>query len=304
MRTSVVLLVSAFVALSFAVFGTIQVGTAPDNRTYVWHGELVSLDPSTRTMTVKARIKDAVAGYVSQFKAGEKIMVIWDLLGTLEGDTVLYVAKYDVMKGSKVDTGYILPAEFMSADTGTKTLTFKVQASDSVMQGLKSVQPGQWVKVTTPMNQPAETATLGSVASSAERPPLTPRPVPVPQVAKVVTPEDYSKAMKAIGGAFGGASKAVQSGAISDARAQVATVRATMMAIQTFWEGQKKDDPAMIAKDAVAKMDALDKALSGSDTAAAASGVKEVGGTCTACHAKYREQDPATKAFSIKAGTL
>lgn len=304
MRRSLVVLGSAVVALCVVALGSIQVATAPETRTYVWNGELVSIDAAAKTMTVKARVRDAVAGYTGQFKAGDKIMVVWDLLGTLDGDTVMYVATQDVMKASKVDVGYILPAVFVSADGAARILTFKVQTSDSLMQSLKSAQPGQWVRVTTSMSQPAETAALASVASSAARPALTPRPVPVPQVAKVATPEDYAKAMKAIGGAFGGTNKAVQSGALGDARAQVATVRANMAAVQAFWEDKKKDDPAMIAKDSVAKMDALDKALSGNDAATIAAGVKDAGGTCTACHAKYRDQDATTKAFSIKAGTL
>ena len=77
-----------------------------------------------------------------------------------------------------------------------------------------------------------------------------------------------------------------------------------MAAVEAFWVAMKKDDPAMIAKDSAAKMDALDKALSGTDATAAAFAAKEVGSTCAACHGKYREQDPATKAYTIKAGTL
>jgi cytochrome c556 len=301
MRKSVFLLGSALVALLVVGMTGLQVATAPDNRTYVWHAEVVSVDSAGKTMTVKTLVRDPVLGYIGQIKPGEKIVLVWDLLNTIESDTVLYLAKYDVMKASKVDVGYILPVEFVSADTAGKSITVKVAASDALLQRVK---PGQWAKVTTPMNQPTDVAVLGSMDGGAGRPQLAQRPIPVPQVAKVNTPEEYDKAMKAIGAAFGAVNKAVASGSTTDAKTQLATAKATMGAVQTFWVEKKKDDPAMIAKDSVAKMDVLEKALAGTDTAAVAAAVKDVGGTCGACHAKYREQDPTTKQFSIKAGTL
>ena len=247
MKRNAILLGSALVALCVVGLASINVTTAPDNRTYVWYGELVSLDQSTRTMTVKASVRDAVTGYVGQFKAGDKTVMVWDLLLTLEADTVLYVAKYDVMKAAKVDVGYILPAEFVSADAAGKTITFKTQAPDS----LKAARPGQWLKVTTPMSQPADTAALTSAeASTAGRPQLKPRPTSLPEVAKVASTEDYAKAMKTIAGAFGAANKAVGSGAAADAKMQFATARAAMMGVQAFWVSKMKDDPAAIAKDA------------------------------------------------------
>ena len=121
---------------------------------------------------------------------------------------------------------------------------------------------------------------------------------------KITSVDDYAKAMKAIGAGFGGANKAIQSGALADAKMGVAAAKAQMMAVQAFWVEKKKDDPAMIAKQAVEKMEALEKALGGSDQAAVMAAVKEVGGACGACHTKYRDQDPTTKAYSFKPGVL
>jgi cytochrome c556 len=287
-----------------------QTPGAPQQRTYVWFGELVSIDAAAKTATVKAQTTDAVAGYVDRFKPGEKVMMVWDMISTLEADKVLYVAEFQEMNKSKIDFGYILPAEFVSADKAAKTMTFKTTVPDSVVQSASSIPAGRWLKVTAPMSQATEAARLNAVEASAVRPVPTPRPKPVekvavaPPVTKVATPEDYARAMKAIGAANGSTNTALQSGAAPDAKLHLASARATMAAVEQFWVEMKKDDPAMIAKDAVAKMDALDKALSATDTAAAAAAAKEVGATCAACHGKYREQDPTTKAYIIKAGTL
>ncbi len=281
-----------------------------DKKNYMWWAEMVSVDATAKTMTVKAPVETPVTTYVNtKFKPGEKVMLTWIAnAGKPETGPVLYIESYEVMKRSSIDFGYLLPVEFVSADTAGKTVTFKATVPDSALQAVQSVMPGQWIKVTSPMTQPAEKAAIASIESSARPQPfarIQPVTKPVAEaVAKVATPEDYDKAMKAIGAAFGATNKAVQSGAMADAKTQLATALTTMAAVQAFWVEKMKDDPAMIAKDSVAKMQVLDKALSGSDPAAVAPAFKDVGGTCGACHAKYREQDPATKAFSIKAGTL
>ena len=291
-------------------FISAQTPATREKGTYVWFGELISLDAASKTVTVRASTRDAVAGYVDRFKPGDKIMMVWDVVSTLDADTLIYLVSYETMKNSKLDDGYILPAEFVSADKAAKTVTFKAAVPDNVVQALTSVPPGRWLKVTAPMSQPNERASVGAVEVSASRPSPTPRPRPqekpevTAQVTKVTTPEEYVNAMKAVSAAFGAANKAIQSGAAADAKAPLANARSTMVAVQAFWVEKKKDDPATIAKDSVAKMDALEKTLSGSDGAAIAGAAKEVTGTCGACHSKYREQDPATKTYKIKAGTL
>lgn len=123
------------------------------------------------------------------------------------------------------------------------------------------------------------------------------------QAIKVTNLDEYRKAMQAVAGGFGGANKALASGAVADAKTGVANAKANMLEIHAFFVDKKKDDLAMLAKATVDKLDAVEKALA-ADPAMAGAAVKEVGGTCQACHAKYRDQDPTTKAYSFKPGTI
>lgn len=121
---------------------------------------------------------------------------------------------------------------------------------------------------------------------------------------KVDTPEMLDKCMKGIGASFGAVFKAIGSNAFADAKTELAKTRAYVTASQEFWVVNKKDDALQMAKDAVAKMEVLDKALGAADAAAVGAAAKEVGGACGACHNKYRDQDATTKAFSLKAGVI
>jgi hypothetical protein len=164
------------------------------------------------------------------------------------------------------------------------------------------------IKVTSAMHQPVDTAAIASIERVAGRPTLTPRPksvVPLAAgVARIPTTAEYAAAMKSLGSALGAINKWILSGAANDARSQTAQARATMQAIEGFWADRKKDEPAMLARTTLEKVDALDEALAGGETAEMQAGFKELATACGACHMKYREQDPATKAFSIKPGTL
>lgn len=315
MNRNIIRIAASFALLGvFGIAGSVLVSTqAPavvDKRTYVWSAELMSLDEKAKTVTAKAPVETAVTTYVmTKFKPGDKVMLTWIAnAGKPETGPVLFIEKYEVMRDSKVDVGYILPVEFVAADTTAKTITFKATVPDSALPALKSIASGQWFKVTSPMSQPAETALIVSIESAPEPQPFAriqpATPPPAQAVARIATPEDFDKAMKAIGAAFGATNKAIQSGAMADAKIQLAPALSLMTAVQAFWMEKVKYEPAALARDALTKMQALDKALAGTDTAAVAAAVKEVGGACGACHAKYREQDPVTKAFSIKAGTL
>jgi cytochrome c556 len=122
---------------------------------------------------------------------------------------------------------------------------------------------------------------------------------------KIGTPEEYAKVMKANAAAAGAANKAIASASYADAKTQVATLRSNFMMLQTFWEEKKVPDAVAIVKTGLTSIDALDKALSAAtpDQAAAQAALKQVQGTCGACHKTQREGD-AQSGWKFKPGVF
>jgi hypothetical protein len=150
------------------------------NETYAWWGEIVSADATT--MTVRVPTMTPVTSYIGQFKPGDRIVLTWRPGTKGQADAVFLVAKLEVMQSSKVDVGYILPSEFVSADPAGKTLTIKVPLPGSALSAARAAQ-GKTVKVTTPMTQPKATAAVESIEVS-ERPKFDPPKDWTPQPPK------------------------------------------------------------------------------------------------------------------------
>jgi len=121
---------------------------------------------------------------------------------------------------------------------------------------------------------------------------------------KVSTAGELDKVMKKAG-AFRQVDKAIQSNNAADAKAQLATVKQAVLESQSFWITHKKDDAVKLNKEALAKLDALDKVLSTGtlDVAAATAAFKEAGGACRACHTQYRAED-ANNEYILKPGSV
>ncbi len=166
-----VVLVAAAVQVALA-----QAAPSGAKRTYVWFAELVSFDASAKTMTAKAAVTEAVAKYIDRFKPGQRIVLVWSADNTTpETGPVRYIESYDAMKGSNVDQGYILPAEFVSADAAARAITFRATVPAAAVQTLTAIQPGRPIAVTTPMSQPSETAVIASIAISDRSQPAPPK---------------------------------------------------------------------------------------------------------------------------------
>ena len=122
---------------------------------------------------------------------------------------------------------------------------------------------------------------------------------------KVTTPAELDAAMKKVGPAQGLTGKAIQAGNFADAKTQVAIVKQALMDAENFWVANKKDDAIAMSKDSIAKVTALEQAVSAPtpDMEAVMAAVKVAGGTCGACHKTYREQD-ANMQYQLKAGTI
>ena len=90
------------------------------------------------------------------------------------------------------------------------------------------------------------------------------------------------------------------------AKAQLTRAREQLAITITFWRDKKKDDAVKLLRDALLRMDDLDAALStetiqSSEINAAS---QRVGVACEACHALYRDQNPITKSYRIKPGSV
>jgi cytochrome c556 len=122
---------------------------------------------------------------------------------------------------------------------------------------------------------------------------------------KVTTPDELDKAMKRIAPAQGAANKAIQSMAWGDAKSQIAVVKQSLADTESFWAANKKDDAVKMLKDSIAKVTAVEAAVSAPtpDQQAVLAAFKQVGGTCAACHKQYREQDENMN-YRLKAGTI
>jgi GTPase involved in cell partitioning and DNA repair len=122
---------------------------------------------------------------------------------------------------------------------------------------------------------------------------------------KVTTPEEFDKAMKPAGAAMRTIGKAFPSGAYADVRKELATLKTALVDTQSFWVLNKKDDAVKMNKESIAKIEAFEKLVATDpvDPAVAGPALKEIGGTCSACHKQYREQD-AEGNYKIKAGTI
>ena len=125
------------------------------------------------------------------------------------------------------------------------------------------------------------------------------------QGQKVTTPEQLDKVMKAVQQANQPVGKAIASGAYADAKKGLATVKENVILSRTFWIEHKRDDAVKLNEESVAKIEALEKLLSAEpvDQAAAQAAMKEVGGSCRACHQKYRATD-AENNYILKPGSL
>ncbi len=122
----------------------------------------------------------------------------------------------------------------------------------------------------------------------------------------VFTADDFNIAMKALGRNFAAVNSLISKNDYDGAKSQLSRTREVLATTITFWRDRKRDDAIKMLRDAVAKLDELDAALSAEkiDPANVNAVVKQAGAACQSCHAVYREQNPNTKEYRFKAGLL
>ena len=120
----------------------------------------------------------------------------------------------------------------------------------------------------------------------------------------VFTPDDLDRAMKAVGRNVALANTAIGSKDVAEAKVRVARAREQLSPTISFWQNGKRADAMKMVREATARLDDLDTALSASpvDVARVAAAAAGVDRACQACHAVYREEDPAARTFRLKPG--
>ncbi len=128
---------------------------AAGEKSYVWPGQLVSLQDAERAVTVSAPAEQHVFRYVERFAKGDGVVLLWAPGVGDEVTAVRYLQHRESDDRGQValDHGYVLPAEFIAADADSGRITFKAQVPVSTVDALAGIQPGQLVKVTSPFDQ-------------------------------------------------------------------------------------------------------------------------------------------------------
>ena len=167
--------VGVAVAACALAYSVPRVALAQAPRIYAWYGELVAVDQKAKSITVKADVQPPVLQYINDFKSGDKVLVVWSVD---RGDAinVLWVPRADAMK---IGTGFVVPAEVVSADAAAKTLTFRTTVPDKALPGAAAVAPGKWIKVAATTDLTSD-ATAISAISATEKPQPKPKPVEPP----------------------------------------------------------------------------------------------------------------------------
>jgi len=115
--------------------------------------------------------------------------------------------------------------------------------------------------------------------------------------AQSKTDEDYDKLMKGVGAANGALRKAASP---ADAATEATKLVALFKDAQQFWTARNNKDAADIAASAAGHAAEIEKEGKAGNAEGVAAHAKELGGTCQACHTKYREKTES--GFVIKKG--
>jgi len=160
-----------FVTLCVLAFTTAWLAGAPlqspqgASDTFFWHGELVALDQSARTMTVKSMVVGGALHELGNFKTGDRIVLGWSGLDKY-ANAINHAVRVDGTK--KSEERFTFPVEFVAFDATQKYLTFKAPVPAESISKLQSLKPGQWVTATSPQGKAVENQPIVAVRSYNE----------------------------------------------------------------------------------------------------------------------------------------
>ena len=139
----------------------------PKGDTYTWNGELVSLDTTAKTMTVKSRVayQEAISE-LKHFKAGDRVWILWSGIHD-SSDAVRQVRRSEA--GRKIEEDLVLPAELVSTETPNQYLTIRIKVPESAVAAIKTVKAGEWVTVTSRHKPTTDDDAVAAVRPYGER---------------------------------------------------------------------------------------------------------------------------------------
>lgn len=138
--------------------GTLMAAQVPAD-TYMWSGELVSLDEVSDTVTLKARIAGAQPMIeLPKFKPGDRILLTWAVQAALNGpgkyaDAISYASPYDGR--NKPERPFTFASEFVAFDPVHQFVTFKTVVGPDTVGRIKSLNSGEYIVATSPIRQSA-----------------------------------------------------------------------------------------------------------------------------------------------------
>ena len=112
--------------------------------TYLWHGELVSLDPSTRAVTIRTRVLRQAVTDVERLNAGDRVLLTWSGQDTHAG-AVRRVTRHN--PAERIQDFFALPAELVSRDVKGDQITVRFLVPEASMGAIKGLKPAEWVTV-------------------------------------------------------------------------------------------------------------------------------------------------------------
>lgn len=117
----------------------------------------------------------------------------------------------------------------------------------------------------------------------------------------IFTGDQLDATMKTVGPNVSGVRAALGAGDLALAKERAIRAREQLATTVTFWRDRERDDAVRLLREVLEGFDALDTALSQeSPEPSTLDGIAaRIGAGCAACHAVYREQDPASDEYRL-----
>ena len=116
---------------------------------------------------------------------------------------------------------------------------------------------------------------------------------------KIASDTDYATHMKEIGQLNGVLNKSMKGGDAAEAAKAAARMEVLFKNVHTYWADKKVADATTAAQGVVTSLQAVQKALTANDMAAAETARAAIGANCMSCHTAHREKLPEG-GFKIK----